>query len=208
MLSLDELKTHCVIRICDDDADLATALQMYLELDNWKTAVFHDVKSFLTGDRPSVPGCLILDVKMPGLSGLDCQHLMKEHGIDLPIIFITGHGDIDMAVQAVLDGACDFLQKPVDEKRLLRSIEKAVRQSLEKATGVVSVEIARQRLAQLTARETEIIKLIAEGLVSRKIAERLGIALRTVEVHRAGALKKIGTHDPNTIKRFLAAAEQ
>ena len=99
----DELKTHCLIRICDDDEDLAAALELFLNLEGWKTVVFHDAKSFLTGDRPSVPGCLILDVKMPGFSGLECQALMKEHGVKLPVIFITGHGDIDMAVQAVLD---------------------------------------------------------------------------------------------------------
>ena len=205
-MTLDDVKTHCVIRICDDDADLAAALQLYLDLDGWKTAVFHDARSFLTGDRPSVPGCLILDVKMPGLSGLECQQLMKEHGVKLPVVFITGHGDIDMAVQAMMDGACDFIQKPVDEARLTRAITKAASRSLAEATGAVSEDTARERLSQLTARETEIVKLIAAGLVSREIAERLGIALRTVEVHRAGALKKIGTHDPSAIKRLLETA--
>ncbi len=205
-MTLDDVKTHCVIRICDDDADLAAALQLYLDLDGWKTAVFHDARSFLTGDRPSVPGCLILDVKMPGLSGLECQQLMKEHGVKLPVVFITGHGDIDMAVQAMMDGACDFIQKPVDEARLTRAITKAATRSLAEATGAVSEDTARERLSQLTARETEIVKLIAAGLVSREIAERLGIALRTVEVHRAGALKKIGTHDPSAIKRLLETA--
>ncbi len=205
-MTLDDVKTHCVIRICDDDADLAAALQLYLDLDGWKTAVFHDARSFLTGDRPSVPGCLILDVKMPGLSGLECQQLMKEHGVKLPVVFITGHGDIDMAVQAMMDGACDFIQKPVDEARLTRAITKAASRSLAEATGAVSADTARERLSQLTARETEIVKLIAAGLVSREIAERLGIALRTVEVHRAGALKKIGTHDPSAIKRLLETA--
>ena len=94
------------------DEDLAAALELFLNLEGWKTVVFHDAKSFLTGDRPSVPGCLILDVKMPGFSGLECQALMKEHGVKLPVIFITGHGNIDMAVQAVLDGACDFCRNP------------------------------------------------------------------------------------------------
>lgn len=172
------VKEAALVRICDDDTDLAAALELYLTLEGWKTAVYHDAKSFLTGDRPSVPGCLILDVRMPGLTGIECQRVMKEHGVDLPVIFITGHGDIDMAVQAVLEGAVDFIQKPVDE----------------------------ERLAALTARETEIVRLIAQGLVSREIAERLGIALRTVEVHRASALKKIGTHDPAVIRRILVAA--
>lgn len=174
------VKEASLVRICDDDTDLAAALELYLTLEGWKTAVYHDAKSFLTGDRPSVPGCLILDVRMPGLTGIECQRVMKEHGVDLPVIFITGHGDIDMAVQAVLEGAVDFIQKPVDEERLLKDITKAC--------------------------ETEIVRLIAQGLVSREIAERLGIALRTVEVHRASALKKIGTHDPAVIRRILVAA--
>ena len=101
---------------------------------------------------------------------------MKEHGGDLPVIFITGHGDIDMAVQAVLEGAVDFIQKPVDEERLLKDITKASERSVQKVTGSVSADTARERLAALTARETEIVRLIAQGLVSREIAERLGIA--------------------------------
>ena len=188
------VKEAALVRICDDDTDLAAALELYLTLEGWKTAVYHDAKSFLTGDRPSVPGCLILDVRMPGLTGIECQRVMKEHGVDLPVIFITGHGDIDMAVQAVLEGAVDFIQKPVDEERLLKDITKASERSVQKVTGSVS------------ARETEIVRLIAQGLVSREIAERLGIALRTVEVHRASALKKIGTHDPAVIRRILVAA--
>lgn len=176
------VKEAALVRICDDDTDLAAALELYLTLEGWKTAVYHDAKSFLTGDRPSVPGCLILDVRMPG------------------------HGDIDMAVQAVLEGAVDFIQKPVDEERLLKDITKACERSVQKVTGSVSADTARERLAALTARETEIVRLIAQGLVSREIAERLGIALRTVEVHRASALKKIGTHDPAVIRRILVAA--
>ena len=144
--------------------------------------------------------------RMPGLTGIECQRVMKEHGVDLPVIFITGHGDIDMAVQAVLEGAVDFIQKPVDEERLLKDITKACERSVQKVTGSVSADTARERLAALTARETEIVRLIAQGLVSREIAERLGIALRTVEVHRASALKKIGTHDPAVIRRILVAA--
>ena len=185
------VKEAALVRICDDDTDLAAALELYLTLEGWKTAVYHDAKSFLTGDRPSVPGCLILDVRMPGLTGIECQRVMKEHGVDLPVIFITGHGDIDMAVQAVLEGAVDFIQKPVDEERLLKDITKACERSVQKVTGSVSADTARERLA---------------AFVSREIAERLGIALRTVEVHRASALKKIGTHDPAVIRRILVAA--
>ena len=180
------VKEAALVRICDDDTDLAAALELYLTLEGWKTAVYHDAKSFLTGDRPSVPGCLILDVRMPGLTGIECQR--------------------DMAVQAVLEGAVDFIQKPVDEERLLKDITKACERSVQKVTGSVSADTARERLAALTARETEIVRLIAQGLVSREIAERLGIALRTVEVHRASALKKIGTHDPAVIRRILVAA--
>ena len=206
MTTLSEVKSGTLIRICDDDQDLAQALELYLTLEGWKTALFHDARNFLPNDKASVPGCLVLDVQMPGLTGLQCQQLMKERGLTLPILFITGHGDIDMAVQAVLDGACDFLTKPVDEKRLLAGIEKAATRSFASATGAVTPDAARELLSRLTARETEIVKLIGKGLLSREIAERLGIALRTVEVHRAGALKKLGTHNVETVKKLLLAA--
>lgn len=201
---LKDMQDKALVRIVDDDSDLASALKFFIELDGWRTAVYNDARSFLASDRPSIPGCLVLDVRMPGLSGLECQTLLAEHDIDLPIIFITGHGDVDMAVQAMLGGAIDFLQKPVDENRLLADIRKGVQLSCERLFGTVSDQQAAERFSSLTEREQEIVRLVSQGLSTRAIAERLGIAMKTAEAHRSSGLKKLGTHDPKTISQLLS----
>lgn len=207
-MSPEKIKELSLIRLVDDEKEITDALTFFLQVEGWKTIAYQSAREFLANDRPSEPGCLVIDVRMPGLTGIECQRLLKEHGSQLPIIFLTGHGDIDMAVQAVLDGAIDFLQKPVDEERLLRGLMKACTQSVSKTFGIASPEEAAARVGQLTSREYEISRLIAEGLVSRQIAERLGIAVRTVEVHRASALKKLGTHDPQEVRALLATTHE
>ena len=205
-LTLEQIKQKALVRIVDDDAELAEALRFFLEIEGWRAVVYTRAREFFAADAPSKPGCVLLDVRMPELTGLECQKLLKEHQVALPVIFMSGHGDIDMAVQAVLDGAWDFLQKPVDEERLLRDIMRAATESVGRSEGVVSPVEARERLLQLTEREREIARLVGENLVSRTIGERLGIATRTVEVHRASALKKLGVRDPDDIRRLIEAA--
>lgn len=207
-MTLDEIKSQALVRIVDDDAELAEALRFFLEIEGWKAVVYTRAKEFFAADMPSRPGCVLLDVRMPELTGLECQRLLKEHQVSLPVIFMSGHGDIDMAVQTILDGALDFMQKPVDEERLLRVITKGCTQSVEASLGVVGSSDAKALVETLTARELEIAKLVAENLVSRTIGERLGIATRTVEVHRASALKKLGVRTPEEIKRLLQAAKE
>ena len=206
-MTLEEIKAQALVRIVDDDAELAEALRFFLEIEGWKAVVYTRAKEFFAADMPSRPGCVLLDVRMPELTGLECQRLLKEHQVALPVIFMSGHGDIDMAVQTILDGALDFIQKPVDEERLLRGITKGCTQSVEQSLGLVAEGDAKALVESLTARELEIAKLVAENLVSRTIGERLGIATRTVEVHRASALKKLGVRTPEEIKRLLATAK-
>ncbi len=206
-MTLDEIKSQSLVRIVDDDAELAEALRFFLEIEGWNAVVYTRAKEFFAADMPSRPGCVLLDVRMPELTGLECQRLLKEHQVSLPVIFMSGHGDIDMAVQTILDGALDFMQKPVDEERLIRVITKGCTQSVEQSLGVVGASDAKALVDSLTAREIEIVKLVAENLVSRTIGERLGIATRTVEVHRANALKKLGVKTPEEIKRLLTAAK-
>ncbi len=207
-MNLEEVKQRALIRIVDDDEGLADALKFFLEVEGWQTQVHHRVRSFFSEDRPSVPGCILLDVRMPELTGIECQRMLKERQIALPVVMMTGHGNIDMAVQAVLDGAIDFLQKPVDEERLLRAVTKAATLSVEHCCGVVNDDDAVSRVAQLTTRELEIARLVAQGLVSRQIGERLGIATRTVEVHRAGAIRKLGVRQPEEIRTILDQISQ
>lgn len=167
-------QAHALVRIVDDEADLREALSFVLDMEGWKTVTYGRAEDFFTGDSPSEPGCVVLDVRMPGMSGIEAQHEMRSRGIALPIIFLTGHGDVDMAVGAVQDGAFDFLLKPVDNERSLA-------------------------------------ELIALGLTNREAAERSGIAQRTMEVHRANILRKLGVKTPEDIRRLLemaAAAEK
>ena len=115
-------QAHALVRIVDDEADLREALSFVLDMEGWKTVTYGRAEDFFTGDSPSEPGCVVLDVRMPGMSGIEAQHEMRSRGIALPIIFLTGHGDVDMAVGAVQDGAFDFLLKPVDNERFLNSV--------------------------------------------------------------------------------------
>lgn len=173
-------QAHALVRIVDDEADLREALSFVL-----------------------------LDVRMPGMSGIEAQHEMRSRGIALPIIFLTGHGDVDMAVGAVQDGAFDFLLKPVDNERFLNSVACAAWASAAAAAGLPG-EDSLERLAALTKRERSLAQLIALGLTNREAAERSGIAQRTMEVHRANILRKLGVKTPEDIRRLLemAAAEK
>lgn len=143
---------------------------------------------------------------MPEINGLECQRMLNERKSANPIIFISGHGDIDMAVQTILNGAYDFLQKPVDEERLVRSVARAAGDSVMKAEGAVSDEAADALVRTLTERELEVAKLVAQGLVSRTIGERLGISPRTAELHRSHALKKLSAAGPEQLKNILRSA--
>lgn len=202
----DYIKQKALVRILDDDEALGQALKLYLELEGWQVAVYTQARRFFAEDRPSVPGCLVLDVRMPELTGLECQRMLNERQSNIPIIFISGHGDIDMAVQTILNGAYDFLQKPVDEERLVRSVLRAATDSVMKAEGKVSDEAAVALVRTLTEREPEVAKLVAQGLVSRTIAERLGISPRTAELHRSHALKKLSAASPEQLKNILKGA--
>jgi FixJ family two-component response regulator len=193
-----EAQAACLVRIVDDDDSLRDALGLVLGLEGWKTASYRSAEDFLRGDAPSV-----LDVRMPGLSGIEAQAEMNERGLTLPIIFLTGHGDVDMAVGALHEGAADFIQKPVDNERLLRAIGSACADSLLASLGLASGEEMRRRAASLTACERAIAELLAQGLMNREIAERLSIAVRTVEVHRAAVLRKLGVKSAADVARAL-----
>lgn len=192
-------QVHALVRIVDDEADLREALSFVLDMEGWKTVTYGRAEDFFTGDSPSEPG----------MSGIEAQHEMRSRGIALPIIFLTGHGDVDMAVGAVQDGAFDFLLKPVDNERFLNSVACAAWASAAAAAGLPG-EDSLERLAALTKRERSLAELIALGLTNREAAERSGIAQRTMEVHRANILRKLGVKTPEDIRRLLemAAAEK
>lgn len=201
---VEAAKGETLIRIVDDDDSLRDALRFVLETEGWRVADHAGAREFLTRDAPSTPGCVVLDIRMPGMSGIEAQRAMLERGIDLPIIFLTGHGDIDMAVSALQEGALDFIQKPVDNERLLAVIAYAASANLAKRAGRVDAATLLERAASLTERELEIARALADGLVNREIAERLQIAQRTVEVHRAAVMRKLGIRKPAELASLRA----
>ena len=201
---VEAAKRETLIRIVDDDDSLRDALRFVLETEGWRVADHAGAREFLTRDAPSTPGCVVLDIRMPGMSGIEAQRAMLERGIDLPIIFLTGHGDIDMAVSALQEGALDFIQKPVDNERLLAVIAYAASANLAKRAGRVDAATLLERAASLTERELEIARALADGLVNREIAERLQIAQRTVEVHHAAVMRKLGIRKPAELASLRA----
>lgn len=201
----DDIKAKCLIRTVDDDPAMREALEFMLTAEGWHVKTYENGRAFLTDDAPSTPGCAILDVRMPGMSGLELQQEMNVRGYALPIIFLTGNGDIDMAVGAMRDGAVDFVQKPVRQERLLTAIARAVTRSVSE-TGAVETEGAiRAKVQELTEREREIAELIGKKLTNRQISERTGITVRTVEVHRAAIIRKLGVRTPDDIEHYLNA---
>lgn len=201
----DDIKAKCLIRTVDDNTAMREALEFMLTAEGWHVKTYENGRAFLTDDAPSTPGCAILDVRMPGMSGLELQQEMNVRGYALPVIFLTGNGDIDMAVGAMRDGAVDFVQKPVRQERLLKAIARAVTRSVSE-TGAVETEGAiRAKVQELTDREREIAELIGKKLTNRQISERTGITVRTVEVHRAAIIRKLGVRNPDEIERYLNA---
>ena len=195
-----------LIRIVDDDPELLASQKMLLETLGWEVITYASGVEFLKHDELKRPGCVVLDMRMPGMTGLEVQEELENRGVThLSIIFLTAHGDIDMAVGAMRDGAVDFVQKPVRQERLLTAIARAVTRSVSE-TGAVETEGAiRSKVQELTEREREIAELIGKKLTNRQISERTGITVRTVEVHRAAIIRKLGVRTPDDIERYLNA---
>ena len=196
-----------LIRVIDDDDAMRNSWAFLIEGEGWDVKTYADAITFLSSNDYIRPGCLLLDVRMPHMSGLELQLKLREAGCDLPIIFMSGHGDIDMAVNAVKNGAFDFLPKPLDDEKLLASVEKAVALDWERRSHHTSHAAAMKDLATLTPREREVAGLVAEGLLNKVIAERLGIAEKTVQIHRGQVCRKLKVRSAVEISRILDQAE-
>jgi len=183
-------QSQAIVRVVDDDPDVRRSWQFVIEGEGWNVLTYASALEFLEKDSPFTPGCLVLDVRMPGMSGIELQHEMKLRGDTLPIIFISAHGDIDMAVKTMKDGADDFLSKPVTPERLLDAIEKAVKRD------------ARIR-TESAAREQEVAMGVARGLLNKQIAYELNISEKTVIAHRSSLCKKLGARTAADITRML-----
>lgn len=206
---LDEIQKACLVRVVDDDASFSRAVSALLSYKGWRVNIYNRAEDFLLGDRHSYPGCLLLDIRMPGMTGLQLQQKLNEQQVKLPIVFLSAHGDIDTAVHTLHEGAADFLQKSCDHERLLTVVGKACLNSLRSTYpfAYLSAQEARELLCRLSERESQIIKLAALGLSSTQIGERLQISFRTVETHRASAAKKLGTHKFEEVLQIVHIAQ-
>lgn len=192
-----------LIRVIDDDDAMRNSWAFLIEGEGWDVKTYADAITFLSSNDYIRPGCLLLDARMPHMSGLELQLKLREAGCDLPIIFISGHGDIDMAVNTLKAGAIDFLQKPVDDQRLLKTIENAVSHNLAQRRGKREVTDFRNRLESLTQREREVIRMVAQGYSNKEVAREYGISEKTVQVHRGSAYRKLDLHNAAEIARLL-----
>ncbi len=193
-MSAQPTASEQIIHVVDDDEALRDSMTWMLEGNNYKVATYDSADAFLRVISPVMVGCVVLDVRMPGMSGLELFEELGRRGCSLPVVFITGHGDVPMAVSALKKGAVDFIEKPFSEADMLRLIEQCL--TLERGNRDKRLQEAEtvRRLEHLTQREREVLGLIIIGKLNKQIADVLGISIKTVEVHRARVMEKMGVN--------------
>jgi len=184
-------KIDSIVYVIDDDPSVRDAIKSLIRSVGMNIETFASAQEFMSCKRPEAPGCLVLDVRMPGLSGLDLQRELTDARINIPIIFITGHGDIPMSVRAMKAGAVEFLTKPFRDQDLLDAIAQAIDRDRDQRKQQADVADLRNRFEQLTPREREVMDLVVAGLLNKQIAIRLGISEITVKLHRHQVMEKM-----------------
>jgi FixJ family two-component response regulator len=196
-----------MVFVIDDDQSVRKSLQRLLDAANYKTALFNSASDFLQRLAYPGPSCIIIDVRMPGLTGIDLQKALIESGRDEQLVFITAHGDIPMCAQAMKAGAVDFLPKPFKPKQLLESVERALSRSAEQLLHASERNQARALLQRLTPREHEVMELVATGLLNKQVGGELRMAEKTVKTHRANVMRKLGITSVAELMVVLQKAE-
>jgi FixJ family two-component response regulator len=191
-----------IVFVIDDDARMRAATQRLLKSVGLHVESFAAPKDFLARKLPDVPSCLVLDVRLPGMSGLDVQHKLAEAGVRIPVIFITGHGDIPMTVKAMKSGAVEFLTKPFRDQDLIDAIHQALKRDSESRQQQSEVADLKERYARLTAREREVMLLIVSGMLTKQIASSLGTSEITASVHRGHVMRKMQANSPAELGRM------
>jgi FixJ family two-component response regulator len=201
-------KDGATVYVVDDDDGMRRALSLLLSTVGFATQSYARPSEFLANLKPDEPGCLVLDIRMPEMSGLELQQQLNRIGCMLPIIFITGHGDVPMAVQAMKAGAFDFIQKPFREQDLLDQINHALRHDAESRLNVARRTEVLRRLDTLTPRERQVMDMVVDGGANKVIAIDLGLSERTVEIHRAKVMEKMGARSvAHLVKLHMTLAE-
>lgn len=193
--------------VIDDDEAVRASLRLLLKSVGLPATAYCSAQEFLSGYDPRHPGCVVLDVRMPGMSGLELQQILNVRGATVPVIFITGHGDIPMAVEAMQHGAFDFLQKPFRDQDLLDRVQRALEKDHRTRQELKEKDHIRERLTSLTPREHEVLTLISRGKPNKVVAADLGVSQRTVEIHRARVMEKMGASSFAQLVRMVLDTE-
>lgn len=198
-------KDDPVVYVIDDDRSVRAALEDLFASVGLKVSTFGSTKEFLAHHMEDAPGCLVLDVRMPGQSGMDFHRQMGEMGIELPVVFITGHGEIAMGVEAMKNGAIEFLTKPFKDQNLLDAIQSGIEKDRERRRQQTAASELQARWASLTVGEQDVARLVVQGLLNKQIASRLGVSEITVKVRRGHAMRKM---ESSSLAELVRLAEK
>ena len=192
-----------IIYIVDDDVSLSNSISYLLESVHLQVKAYHHAETFLKNYDPTHPSCLLLDIRMPNISGLECQDILNQRQINIPIIFMTGHGDVSMAVRSMKNGAFDFITKPFDHQNLLETINRAIKLDRKSRLLEQHQQQLLNRVASLSSREFEVLEKVVFGKSSKIIANEMKVSPKTIEYHRAKITKKLDTQSiPDLVKLF------
>ncbi len=194
--------------VVDDDDAVRTSLRLLLKSVGLPVETYASAQEFLDAFDAERAGCLVLDIRMPGMSGLELQQKLNELHAIVPIVFITGHGDVPMAVEAMQHGAVDFIQKPFRDQDLIDRINQALEKDRENRDGLRERDVIRRRIGQLTPREREVLELVTKGKANKVIAGDLDVSQRTVEIHRARVMEKMGASSLAHLVRMVIEADR
>ena len=189
--------------VVDDDPSVLKALKRLLQSAGWKAVTFESADDFLGAHDPAAHGCLLLDMSMPGHDGLELQRRLTEMGSSLPVVFLTGHGDVPSSVTAMRAGAVNFLSKPVNDEALLASVAEAVQIDRAARRDNADVAVAHERLTTLTARERQVLERVVAGRLNKQIADELGTGVKTIKVHRARVMQKMDSKSLAQLARLV-----
>jgi len=192
-----------VVMVVDDDSGVRNAMRALLKSVGLNSILFSSAQEFLDGYDPLQPGCLLLDIRMPGKSGMELQQELNLRGAVIPVIFMSGHADIPMAVEAMQHGAFDFLQKPFRDQDLLDRIQRAIAKDAERRVALGEQTRIKAHLESLTEREREVLDLLTLGKQNKVIAQELGVSPRTIEIHRARVMEKMGAQSVAELVRMM-----
>lgn len=195
------------VYVVDDDAAVRRFLQGLIRSVGLEVKTYATAQSFLDDYQVGAPGCLLLDIRMPGMSGLELQAELRRRGLDLPVIILTGHGDVEVAVHAMKAGAVDFIEKPFNNELLLQGIQNAIASRLRSGGTRVRRQEILQRLEGLTVRERQVLDMVAAGDTNKGVARRLGISDKTVEIHRANVMTKMRARSLAELVKMISTVD-